>query len=64
MSHTLEQLRSGELQGIKRLNLAAGMSEFPEEIFSLADAQGLATSEAADRLAEQRFTAPEKQEAA
>ena len=34
------------------------------EIFSLADAQGLATSEAADRLAEQRFTAPEKQEAA
>jgi hypothetical protein len=35
--HTLSQLRSGELKGIKRLDLSCGLSTFPEEIFSLAD---------------------------
>ncbi len=35
--HTLSQLRSGTLKGIKRLDLSCGLSTFPEEIFSLAD---------------------------
>ncbi len=35
--HTLEQLRSGELAGIKRLDLSCGLTEFPDEIFALAD---------------------------
>ncbi len=35
--HTLEQLCSGELKGIKRLTLSAELSHFPEEIFELAD---------------------------
>ena len=35
--HTLAQLRSGELAGIKRLDLSCGLEEFPEEIYSLAD---------------------------
>jgi len=35
--HTLAQLRSGELAGIKRLDLSCGLEAFPEEIFSLAD---------------------------
>ncbi|HEX8330030.1 MAG TPA: leucine-rich repeat-containing protein kinase family protein [Hymenobacter sp.] len=35
--HTLDQLRSGQLQGIKRLDLAAGLTAFPPEIFALAD---------------------------
>jgi hypothetical protein len=35
--HTLEALRSGELVGIKRLDLAAGLTEFPAEILDLAD---------------------------
>lgn len=35
--HTLEQLRAGQLAGIKRLNLSCGLHTFPEEIFSLAD---------------------------
>ncbi|SFP96883.1 leucine-rich repeat-containing protein kinase family protein [Hymenobacter arizonensis] len=35
--HTLEQLRAGELAGISRLDLAAGLTEFPREIFDLAD---------------------------
>ncbi|MCH1920679.1 leucine-rich repeat-containing serine/threonine-protein kinase [Shewanella sp. A3A] len=35
--HTLEQLRAGELQGIRRLSLSCGLTEFPREIFSLAD---------------------------
>jgi hypothetical protein len=35
--HTLEQLRSGELAGIQRLQLRCGLSEFPREIFELAD---------------------------
>ena len=35
--HTLEQLRRGELAGATRLDLSAGLAEFPEEIFALAD---------------------------
>jgi Protein tyrosine and serine/threonine kinase/Leucine rich repeat len=35
--HTLEQLRSGELQGIQRLQMRCGLTEFPREIFELAD---------------------------
>lgn len=37
MTHTLEQLRSGQLAGCTRLDLACGLSEFPAEIFTLAD---------------------------
>lgn len=37
MTHTLEQLRSGELRGIQRLKLCCGLDEFPREIFELAD---------------------------
>lgn len=35
--HTLEALRAGALHGITRLDLACGLSEFPREIFALAD---------------------------
>jgi hypothetical protein len=35
--HTLEQLRAGELAGIQRLQLTCGLTEFPREIFDLAD---------------------------
>ncbi len=35
--HTLAQLRSGELKGIKRLTLSENLTSFPEEIFELAD---------------------------
>ena len=35
--HTLEQLRSGQLVGCQRLDLACDLREFPAEIFSLAD---------------------------
>ena len=35
--HTLDQLRAGKLAGIQRLDLAAGLTEFPREIFDLAD---------------------------
>jgi hypothetical protein len=35
--HSLEQLRRGELAGISRLDLAADLTEFPREIFELAD---------------------------
>lgn len=35
--HTLAQLRAGELAGARRLDLAAGLTEFPPEIFDLAD---------------------------
>ena len=37
MTHTLEQLRSGNLLGISRLKLACGLTEFPGEILDLAD---------------------------
>jgi hypothetical protein len=35
--HTLDQLRTGQLAGITRLDLSAGLTEFPPEIFDLAD---------------------------
>ena len=35
--HTLEDLRAGKLTGVRRLDLAAGLTEFPTEIFTLAD---------------------------
>ncbi len=35
--HTLEQLRSGELKGIKRLTLSENLKEFPLEILSLSE---------------------------
>jgi len=37
VTHTLEQLRRGELKGIQRLQLRCGLMSFPEEIFELAD---------------------------
>jgi hypothetical protein len=35
--HTLSSLRTGNLIGIKRLDLSCGLTEFPNEIFALAD---------------------------
>ncbi|WP_373974696.1 leucine-rich repeat-containing serine/threonine-protein kinase [Chitinibacter sp. SCUT-21] len=35
--HTLEQLCTGQLLGITRLDLSANLSEFPRQIFDLAD---------------------------
>ncbi|HEX8426870.1 leucine-rich repeat-containing protein kinase family protein [Hymenobacter sp.] len=35
--HTLEQLRAGQLAGVQRLDLSGGLTEFPTEIFDLAD---------------------------
>lgn len=35
--HTLSSLRAGELAGIARLDLSCGLTEFPAEIFTLAD---------------------------
>jgi hypothetical protein len=35
--HTLQQLRSGALAGIQRLSMRCGLTEFPREIFTLAD---------------------------
>ncbi|WP_426492230.1 leucine-rich repeat-containing protein kinase family protein [Hymenobacter sp. 102] len=35
--HTLQQLRAGELAGATRLDLREGLTEFPREIFALAD---------------------------
>ncbi|WP_299803412.1 leucine-rich repeat-containing protein kinase family protein [uncultured Shewanella sp.] len=35
--HTIEQLTSGQLKGIKRVQIAEGLTQFPQEIFSLAD---------------------------
>ena len=37
MSQTLAQLRAGELVGIQRLQLKCGLTEFPRDIFDLAD---------------------------
>ena len=34
---TLDQLRRGELRGARRLKLACGLTEFPRELFELAD---------------------------
>ena len=35
--NTLEQLRAGELAGSRRLKLACGLTQFPQEIFDLAE---------------------------
>lgn len=35
--HTLEQLRSGKLRGIKQLTISENLSSFPQEIFELSD---------------------------
>jgi len=35
--HTLEDLRAGKLTGLRRLDLSAGLTEFPAEIFDIAD---------------------------
>ena len=35
--NTLEQLRSGQLTGARDIKIACGLSEFPREIFALAD---------------------------
>jgi hypothetical protein len=35
--HTLSDLRSGRLAGIRRLDLSCGLTEFPREILTLAD---------------------------
>ena len=35
--HNLDDLRAGRLRGITRLDLELGLSEFPREIFTLAD---------------------------
>ncbi len=37
MKHTLEQLRSGALKGAVSLKLSEGLTEFPKELFELAD---------------------------
>jgi hypothetical protein len=37
MTHTIGQIRSGELAGIRRLNLRAGLTAFPPEIYDLAE---------------------------
>ena len=37
MMQTLDQLRAGELKGIRQLKLSCGLTQFPAEIFSLAD---------------------------
>jgi Leucine-rich repeat (LRR) protein len=34
---TLDQLRAGQLAGTRRLKLTCGLTEFPREIFDLAD---------------------------
>ena len=35
--HTLEQLRAGALAGVRRLQMRGGLTEFPREIFDLAE---------------------------
>ena len=37
MVHTIEDLKSGELIGLKRLKIASGLDVFPEEILTLRD---------------------------
>ena len=36
-NNTLELLRAGKLQGVKQLKLSCGLTNFPQEIFDLAD---------------------------
>ena len=53
---TIDQLRSGKLAGVRRLNLCCGLTQFPSEIFVLADSleildlSGNALSELPDDL--------------
>ncbi len=35
--HTLSQLLSGQLSGSKKLSLSSNLTEFPTEIYTLAD---------------------------
>lgn len=35
--HTLEQLKNGDLKGVRRLQISENLTDFPQEIFSLAD---------------------------
>jgi hypothetical protein len=35
--HSLEDLNTGKLHGIRRLDLSCGLTEFPRAIFELAD---------------------------
>ncbi|WP_175921707.1 leucine-rich repeat-containing protein kinase family protein [Burkholderia latens] len=57
MTTTLEQLQAGQLAGSRQLKLACGLTEFPREIFDLADTlevldlSGNALSELPDDLA-------------
>nr|WP_301542007.1 leucine-rich repeat-containing protein kinase family protein [Shewanella sp. KJ2020] len=51
---TLAQLRAGQLQGVTRLQLVEGLTEFPREIFDLAD-----TLEILDLSNNQLSTLPE-----
>ena len=37
MTHALEDLKSGKLIGSKRLKLACGLTDFPQEILSLSE---------------------------
>ncbi|WP_397446558.1 leucine-rich repeat-containing protein kinase family protein [Polaribacter sp. R77954] len=37
MLHTLEKLKSGELLGLKRVNISCGLTEFPKEIYTLSE---------------------------
>ncbi|KAF1030065.1 MAG: Internalin-A [Burkholderia plantarii] len=37
MTHTLEALRAGQLAGARHIKLACGLTEFPRELFTLAD---------------------------
>ena len=37
LMHTLEQLRAGALASHQRVNIRAGLTEFPTEIYQLAD---------------------------
>lgn len=37
MTHSLEELKSGQLKGVKRLKLACGLNEFPEEVLLLKE---------------------------
>ncbi|APZ47294.1 protein kinase [Polaribacter reichenbachii] len=37
MIHTLKDLKAGKLKGLKKLKLAEGLTDFPKEIYDLAD---------------------------
>jgi Leucine-rich repeat (LRR) protein len=52
--HTLEQLQSGSLIGTQHLKLACGLTEFPKEIYALAD-----TLELLDLSGNQLFELPD-----